>query len=55
LATLGNAGGVERAAHDVVTNTGKVFYTTAANKHNAMFLEIVAFAWDITNDLKAGL
>src|SRR5579862_4914963 len=43
---------VERTAHDVVANTGQVLDTTAANQHDAVFLEVVAFAADVGNDFE---
>jgi hypothetical protein len=41
---------VEHAAQDVVTDTGKVAHTATADKHNAVLLQVVAFARDIGND-----
>ena len=43
LAVL-DALGVERAANNVVANTRKILYTTAADEHHGVFLEVVAFA-----------
>src|SRR5215470_6417841 len=39
--------GVERPAHDVVTHSGQVFYTAAADEHDRVFLEVVSFARDV--------
>src|SRR5690554_6821955 len=44
---------VERAAHDVVTHTGQVLHTTAANEHDRVFLQVVAFTTDVRNDFVA--
>src|SRR5574344_1227088 len=52
LAVL-DALGVQRAADDVVTHTGKVLHTAAADKHDRVFLKVVAFTADVGNDLKA--
>src|SRR3546814_16745768 len=41
---------IEHAAQDVVTHTGKIADTTAADQHNAVFLEVVAFAGDVSDD-----
>lgn len=41
---------IEYAAKHVVTHTGKVAYATATDKHNAVLLKVVAFAWDIGNN-----
>src|SRR3990167_3385176 len=43
---------VKRATHDVVTHTGQVLHTTAANQHDAVFLQVVAFTADVGDDLK---
>ena len=40
LRTVFHTGGVECATHDMVANTGEVFYTTATHKHNAVFLKV---------------
>src|SRR3546814_2030582 len=41
---------IEHAAQDVVTHTGKIADTTAADQHNAVFLEVVAFAGDVRSE-----
>ena len=52
LAVL-DALGVERAANNVVANTRKILYTTAADEHHGVFLEVVAFAANVRNDFEA--
>ncbi|SBW05269.1 conserved hypothetical protein [uncultured Desulfovibrio sp.] len=47
LATIGHAGRIKGTAHDVVTDTGQVFYTTAADDDHGVFLKVVAFAGDV--------
>src|SRR5438034_3023346 len=44
---------VERATHDVVAHAGQVFHATAAHQHDAVLLQVVAFAADVRNDLEA--
>src|SRR5690554_3096242 len=44
---------VERAAHDVVTHTGQVLHTAAANEHDRVLLQVVAFTADVRNDFVA--
>src|SRR5574343_368190 len=44
---------VQRTADDVVTHTGQVLDTTAADQHHAVFLQVVAFAADVGNDFEA--
>jgi hypothetical protein len=52
LAVL-NAQAVETAADDVVTHAGKVADAAAADEHNRVFLQIVAFAADVRGDFLA--
>src|SRR5690606_5023722 len=40
---------VEGAAHDVVAHTGQVLHTTAANEHDRVFLQVVAFTANVRN------
>ena len=53
LLTILNTLGVQRTADDVVTHTRQVLNTTAADQHDAVFLQVVAFTTDVRNDLKA--
>ena len=53
LLTILDALGVKRAANDVVTHTRQVLHTTATNKDDRVFLQVVAFTTDIRNDFKA--
>src|SRR6476619_6857219 len=52
LAVL-HALGVERAADDLVADTGKVLHTAAAHEHDRVLLEVVAHARDVSGDLDA--
>ena len=36
---------VKGTANDFVTDTGKIFYAAASNQNDAVFLEVVTFAW----------
>ena len=47
LHPLGHTGGIKSAADDVVTNAGQVPHTAAADKHNAVLLQIVADTGDV--------
>src|SRR6266700_3372112 len=51
LATVGDAGGVQRAANDVIANAGQVLDTTAADQHHGVLLQVVPFARDIGRHL----
>src|SRR5689334_24428428 len=51
LATLGDAGGVERAAHGVVANARQVLDAAAADQDHRVLLQVVAFAADVRDDL----
>src|SRR3954451_18810592 len=45
--------GVERAADDLVADTGKVLHPAAADEHDGVLLEVVADARDVGRDLDA--
>ena len=47
LAAFGNALGVKRATDDVVTHTGQVLHTSAADQYDAVLLQVVAFAGNV--------
>src|SRR3954447_7153791 len=46
--------GVERAADDLVADTGKVLHTAAAHEHDRVLLQVVTDARDVGRDLDAG-
>src|SRR6187397_2389812 len=52
LAVL-HALGVERAADDLVADTGKVLLPSAADEHDRVLLEVVADTRDVSRDLDA--
>src|SRR6476620_10198570 len=52
LAVL-HALGVERAANDLVANTGEVLHATAADEHDRVLLEVVTDTRDVSGDLDA--
>src|SRR5688572_5343088 len=45
------AGGIERPADDVVADAGQVLHTTAADEHDGVLLQVVAFTGDIGDHL----
>src|SRR3954453_871060 len=45
--------GVERAADDLVADTGKVLHPAAADEHDRVLLEVVADTGDVSGDLDA--
>src|SRR5262245_49331290 len=51
LLAVGDAGGVERAAHDLVTDARQVLHPPAADQHHRVLLEVVALAGDVGGDL----
>src|ERR1700678_4832246 len=53
LLTILDALGIQRAANHVVTHTRQVFHTTAANQHDRVFLQVVAFTTNVRNDFEA--
>ena len=50
LLTVLDALGVERAADDLVADTGKVLHTAAAHEHDRVLLEVVAHTRDVRGD-----
>src|SRR5689334_14020361 len=51
--TAVNTEGVKGAAHNVISNTRKIANATAANQHDAVFLQVVLFAGDVGGDFLA--
>ena len=47
LCTVSHTCSIKRTANDVITYTRKVLYTTTANKHDAVFLQVVSFSRDV--------
>jgi hypothetical protein len=45
--------GVQRSTNHVVSNTRKVANPTTTNQNNRVFLEVVAFATDVSGDFLA--
>src|SRR5689334_6821390 len=43
LLAIAHAGGVERAADDLVANAREILHTTAAHEHDRVLLQVVAF------------
>ena len=39
--------GVQRSANSVIAHTRKVFYSTATDKHNRVFLQVMTFTTDV--------
>src|SRR5205823_12524542 len=54
LLAVGDAGGVERTADDLVTHARKVADAAAAHEDDRVLLEVVADARDVGRDLDAG-
>src|SRR3954468_12243558 len=48
-----HAGGVERAADNMITNSGQILHATAPNEHNRVLLQIVALVRNIRNNFVA--
>src|SRR6478609_3804199 len=53
LLTVLDALGVERAADDLVADTGEVLHPAAANEHDRVLLKVVTDARDVRRDLDA--
>src|SRR5919202_6633194 len=53
LLAVGDAGGVERPADDLVAHAREVLDAAAAHEHDRVLLEVVALAGDVGGDLHA--
>src|SRR3954454_12694779 len=53
LLAVRDAGGVERAANDLVAHARKILDAAAANEDDRVLLQVVALAWDVGGDLHA--
>src|SRR5438445_2350737 len=51
LLAVGHAGGVERAAHDLVAHAREVLDAPAAHEHDRVLLQVVTLAGDVRGDL----
>ena len=47
LLSLGNACGIECAAHDMITNAGQVLNSSASDEYGRVLLKVMAFAGDV--------
>jgi len=43
LRAVGDTGGIEGTANDVIAHTGEVLHTTATHQHDGVFLQIVRY------------
>jgi hypothetical protein len=41
---------VQRSTHDVISHTGKIFYTAPADEDNAVFLKVMPLSADVGDD-----
>src|SRR2546423_934067 len=53
LLAVADAGGVERAAHDLVVHARQVLDASTAHEHDRVLLQVVALAGDVGGDLHA--
>src|SRR3954451_3808024 len=53
LLAIGDAGRVERAAHNLVADARKILDPATTNEDDRVLLEVVALAWDVGGDLHA--
>src|SRR6478609_4429887 len=51
LFAVGDAGRIERAAHDLVAHARKILYAPPAHEHDRVLLQVVPLAGDIRGDL----
>src|SRR5215203_53319 len=50
LFTISYASRIKRPAHNMVTNTRKIFYTTTTYKNHRVFLQLMSFAWNVCSN-----
>src|SRR3954463_5168272 len=53
LLAVRDAGGVQRAAHDLVADARQILDAAAAHEHDRVLLQVVALARDVRGDLHA--
>src|SRR5438477_6049308 len=53
LLAIGDAGGIERAAHNVIAHSRQIFHAAAADKHDGVLLQVVAHARNVRRHLNA--
>ena len=53
LHTAGHTLGIQRTTDDVVTDTGQILDTTAADQNNAVLLQVVALSGNVACHLNA--
>src|SRR5689334_3587654 len=53
LLAVGDAGGIERAANDLVAHARQVLDAAAAHEHDRVLLQVVPLARDVDGDLHA--
>src|SRR3954449_4626654 len=51
LLAVGHAGGVQRAAHDLVAHARQILDAAATHEHDGVLLQVVALARDVGGDL----
>src|SRR3954454_6974126 len=51
LLAIGHAGGVQRAANDLVAHTRQILDAATAHEHDGVLLQVVALAGDVGGDL----
>ena len=52
LATV-NTQSIQGATHDVISYAREIFYSTAADEYDTVFLEVVTFPGNVSNNLLA--
>src|SRR3954454_16602841 len=53
LLAVGDAGGVERVAHDLVAHARQILHAATAHEHHRVLLQVMADARDVAGDLHA--
>src|SRR5690606_11880946 len=53
LLTILNTLGIQSTANNLVATTWKVLYTTTANEHDGVFLQVVSDTWNVSGNFDA--
>jgi hypothetical protein len=48
LFAIRNTHRVQRASHDVIANTREILNSSAANKHDGVFLQVMSYSGDVS-------
>src|SRR5882672_6562421 len=50
LLTIFHSRSIQRAAHNVITNTRQILHTAAAHQHDRVLLQVMPDSWNVRGD-----